>query len=146
MFDCKEGQRCIAALAKYSGGGHFGGGYTKCLHNTPSWKDDLIDCACNAGVSPVLLMALMWIESHYGTAGGDERCANPVSVHFCEKGSIKSLRHKDGTLPTLKESLCAAAKLIARDHGLRQGTWGQAGDVQRQYDLFRKLCKERGLL
>jgi YD repeat-containing protein len=142
MFNCTSGQRCIEKLANYSGGGRFGGTKTKCLSKHKNWAKDLIECACKYNVNPVLLMALMWVESHYGTDGGDERCANPFSYHFCERGSIKSLRLPDGSLPSFKQSACAAAKAISRDKGIKSPTWGRAKDVSSQFELFRKLCKE----
>ncbi len=141
MFDGTEGAGCVKKLLDYSGGGRFEGTKTDCLTKTKDWDQIVKDCGSGNSVSPVLLMALMWIESHYGTDGGAERCANPVSYHFQEKGSLKSLtKPPDDKLPTLKESICEAARVISRDKGLKVGVWGDPVGVQTQYHAFQKLC------
>lgn len=145
LGNCQEGKDCVAVLVRYSGGGRFEGNYTGCFKKDSTWRDSVLDCACKYGISPVALMALMYIESHYGTAGGPERCANPVSYHFCEKGTLMSLRYESGELPSLKDSICAGARTVKRDGGFKEGTWGQAGLVDSQYKLFLRLCKEKGL-
>lgn len=65
-------------------------------------------------INPLLMLAVMQQESSFGsTKLKEENQANPFSVHFNEgaKG-IKKLRLKDGSLPTLSQSLDVAAKTM----------------------------------
>src|SRR4030067_817061 len=75
--------------------------------------------------------------------GGEERCANPASIHYCEVGTITSLRHKDGRLPTQKGSFCDAARLIKKHGGFTKPPWGNPGDDLSQYKRFVELCRKR---
>lgn len=76
-------------------------------------KEFVAICKKN-NINPLLMLAVMQQESSFGsTKLKPENQANPFSVHFSEgaKG-IKKLRLKDGSLPTLSQSLDVAAKTM----------------------------------
>lgn len=76
-------------------------------------KEFVAICKKN-NINPLLMLAVMQQESSFGsTKLKEENQANPFSVHFNEgaKG-IKKLRLKDGSLPTLSQSLDVAAKTM----------------------------------
>ena len=151
MFDCNEGSKCLGILVRFSGSKHpFDGRYTQCFHNHPEWVKNVSSCACCYNVSPIALMALMFVESHFGTDTNnrypDIHCWNPTGYHFREVGSIESLLKPDGSYPSISESVCGAASLIDRDQGFKQGVWGQAKDDFGRYKEFRKICQDKGVL
>lgn len=168
--NCKKGQRCLGVLVKWSGKNNpFAAWHTSCFKTHSNWDKSILTCACNNNVNPVLLMAMMFIESHFGTMPTKNpplaRCCNPISCHFREKDSLFSLLLDNngkcqGTnccggefdahncYPTFERSVCCGASTVKKDGGLDTNHWGGDQGVADKiwlYDQFVKICKDKGL-
>jgi hypothetical protein len=125
-------------------------GQQSCFSGSGDWNASLIKCASLGGntANPLLLLAIAWTETHWGTMGTGRgltlRCHDPFGVHFQEVGSIEDLCKPGGKLPTLEESACKTAGAITRDKGIKDHVWGRPHDKVVQYCKYKCLCEKAG--
>jgi RHS repeat-associated protein len=134
IFSCQQGQ-----------------GGQSCFTQFGDWMKTLTDCACQKGANPLLLLAIAWNESQWGTHPTDNpknqpiRCHNPFSIHFNGRATgIRQLCKPDGSLPTFGESACAAAATVHKDQGVKPGVFGKPPKIKQLiqwYEEYKVLCQ-----